>query len=90
MVWLGVHTAFFFICFRSTAISYSVNFFHGAHLLPGFASAGGGASWASALLVEMPAMELWTFVPSTPAARDRPPVGREYLSLSFRFLGDAT
>ena len=91
MVWLGVQTAFFFICLRNTAISYSVSFFHGAHLLPGFASAGGGASWASALLVEMPAIELCTLVPSTPAARDLPPVVLECLSrLSLRFLGVIT
>lgn len=87
MVRLGVHTAFFFICFLSTAISYSVSFIHGAHLLPGLASGGGGANWASALLVEMPAIELWTFVPRTPGGRDRP--GLECLSLC-RFLGDTT
>jgi hypothetical protein len=67
--------AFFFICFLNTAISYSVSFSHGAYTLPGFASAGGGDSWARALLVEIPATWLCTFVPMTPGGRTRADLG---------------
>jgi hypothetical protein len=80
MVSLGVHTAFFFIFFLSTAISYSVSLNQGAHLLPGRASGGGGERRASALLVEIPAIELCTFVPE-PGIRARGLGGFRALSL---------
>jgi hypothetical protein len=69
IVSLGTHIAFFFICFRRRAISHAVSFNQGIHLLPGWASSGGGVSCARALLVEMPATALWTFVPMTPTWR---------------------
>ncbi len=66
MVSLGDQTAFFFIRFRSLAISHSVSRIHGACSLPGLASGGGGSSKDSALLVEIPATALCTLVPITP------------------------
>ena len=63
MVSLGVQIAFFFILFRNLAISYSVKRIHGACSLPGFASGGGAGSRDNALLVDMPATWLCTFVP---------------------------
>lgn len=61
--------AFFFIRFLSLAISHSVRRIHGACSLPALASGGGGLSKERALLVEMPAIALCTFVPMTPAGR---------------------
>jgi hypothetical protein len=90
MVSLGVHTAFFFIFFLRTAISYSVSLNQGAHLLPGLASGGGGDRRASALLVDIPAMELCTFVPE-PGMRARDLGCFRVLSLGcFSLLGVPT
>ena len=61
--------AFFFIRFRSLAISHSVKRIHGACSLPGLASGGGGSKSDKALLVEMPATALCTFVPIAPGGR---------------------
>ena len=61
--------AFFFILFRSFAISHSVSRIQGACLLPGLGSGGGGVSRDRALLVDMPATELCTFVPIWPGTR---------------------
>lgn len=58
--------AFFFIRFRNLAISHSVNRIQGAWMLPGLASVGGGLRSERALLVDMPATALCTFVPIVP------------------------
>ena len=87
MVSLGIQTAFFFIFFLRTAISYAVSLNQGAYLLPGLASGGGGDSLAKALLVDIPAMELCTLVPE-PGTRTRALGGFGALSLlSFNLLG---
>lgn len=61
--------AFFFILFLNFAISHSVRRIQGACLLPGLGSGGGGVSSDSALLVDIPATELCTFVPTAPGGR---------------------
>jgi hypothetical protein len=81
MVSLGLQMAFFFICFLSTAISYSVSLNHGWKRLPGKESFGGGESLASALLVEIPATWLCTFVPMVPVGRGREGFGTLMLLL---------
>lgn len=67
----GIHIAFFFILLRSVAISYSVNLFHGSHLLPGAASGGGAVRAISAFEVLIPATAECAFVPEEPGRRTR-------------------
>jgi hypothetical protein len=67
----GTHIAFFFILLRSVAISYSVNRFHGSHLLPGRASGGGAVRAISAFEVLIPATAECAFVPEEPGRRTR-------------------
>jgi hypothetical protein len=70
MVSLGLHTAFFFMRFRSLASSYLVSSSQGACFLsPGTTSGGGGVHSRSALLVDIPATALCTFVPIEPGGR---------------------
>lgn len=67
----GSQMAFFFILFRSVAISYSVNLFHGSHFEP-FATSGGGAVRAiKAFDVLIPATAECAFVPEEPGTRTR-------------------
>src|SRR5262245_3919781 len=69
MISLGCQTLFFFILFRNLVISHSVRRSHGKCSLPIFAFSGGGFNKAKALLVDVPAAAVCTFIP-VPGGRD--------------------
>jgi len=60
---------------------------HGACSLPGLASGGGGSSKERALLVEIPATALCTFVPMTPGGLGPRGILRSFILGGFGGLG---